>query len=1592
MRQRKNEKNSLMRTAAGIMSGAFAITLAVVLSLGNPFVSHADETDTAPKPGLQVNSYYGYQEDPVAWPQEYESEVFRFLSMVDEDWSDVQKFVFIHDYLVTRCDYNYEGLKDVEKMEGQYGVICDNRGVCSDYSAAFKELAFRLGLQTKSVHSTYMNHEWVVVNINGEWYHVDATWDDSAYTDGDPKFKMYCDHQFLIKSQSGFRHGATDWWMYDEDNGRESAYGIYNDTTFDNTCFSASISPVVVVKDGFLVLQKNGKIQHCDSNGYNETLIATVPDSDMWGTIAAKDDYVFVSNADTIYQLNPSNGNLTKIYTLSDSEKAEYGRIYGIEMEGTSLRYDMAQGPARSNYRTSARLNLESIIGAEIKGYSLNEEALTFYKAGTQYQLKLSDCHGNAVSADSWTSSDPAVATVSGAGNVKAAGYGKTVITALKNGKKYRCVVAFDTTWQNDYDYGVWEGRYKHSDFIYLDHYKKDEPEENIVIPAFAYVGGEYYKTAIRNALFTVYLNGSTRRGTNLFTSNESVLSIALENGVIFEENGYGAFGSCKNLKSFDFGGADLSNALYPDNMLLNCHNLTFVNLSGCRIDSKKDVFNLLNRSNNITHIIAPAYIREGMSIPLTTPLRVKNADGTFGTDRITDLAQVPGGTELVGFDDTTWQEDYEYHFSTVSGRTGRYLCLDKYIGTNENVYVPNLAIVDGKEYPVCLRGAEVTDEGMKTASLFPYSSPVKNFAVEEGVIVDTYYSYWMFRQNSALEEVSFEGCDLSKTKMVIGMFCYCGNLKKVSFKNCSLGAVSNASYFFDGCNRIKEIITPDELADGISIKLPVPMYEKNEDGTTKDTAYTYLEDAPRGCILVSEKKDKPDCVHNLTHVPAKEATCTEDGNSEYWYCDKCDCYYSDEEAENEIEKDSYIIPATGHDYHEVAGSAKEATCTENGKNADQKCSRCNDVIEGTVIDKLGHDWNDGEVTKEPTEQEEGVKTFTCKRCHITRTEPIPKQEHTHNLIHVARVEATCTEAGNSEYWYCDKCKHYFEDADARNEIEKDSYILPALGHDYHEVAGSSKEATCTEDGKEADQKCSRCNNIIDGAIIEAPGHDYHEVADSAKEAACTENGKHADKKCSRCNDIIEGAVIDKLGHNWNNGEVTKEPTEQEEGVKTFTCNRCHETRTETIPKKDHVHNIQHVDAKDAKCEEAGNKEYWYCEGCGLYFSDATAETSVLPESLILASLGHDWDEGVITKKATEEADGVMLYTCKRCSNTRTESIPKLNHSLLHYTEKPATCLENGHIEYWYCKNCDSFFSDKDAQNKIEKNATVTEALGHDYHEVEGTAKKETCGEPGKKADQKCSRCKHVQEGAPIEATGKHTWDEGVVTKEPTFEEEGIKTFTCTVCHATRTENIDKLESKDKVTDLFDDVKEGAWYVSAIQFVYDRGIMTGKGTGFVPDGKLKREEFVQTLYSLSGKPDVPKSTANPFKDVKKEQWFANAILWANSNGYVAGNKDGTFGVGNNIQREAMVSILYKYAAANGYDMSYDAGAITGYADTKKVSGWAKNAFCWAVSKGIISGKGAKGETDKSKIKLDPAGNASRAECAAMLMRLLEMKQ
>ena len=95
-----------------------------------------------------------------------------------------------------------------------------------------------------------------------------------------------------------------------------------------------------------------------------------------------------------------------------------------------------------------------------------------------------------------------------------------------------------------------------------------------------------------------------------------------------------------------------------------------------------------------------------------------------------------------------------------------------------------------------------------------------------------------------------------------------------------------------------------------------------------------------------------------------------------------------------------------------------------------------------------------------------------------------PAPGHTHQMKKTDAGKATCTAAGNTAYWTCEGCGKFFLDEEGTKETEKDSWILPALGHDYQEVPGSAIAPTVEADGKQADRKCSRCGAVLTGAGI----------------------------------------------------------------------------------------------------------------------------------------------------------------------------------------------------------------------------------------------------------------------------------------------------------------------------------------------------------------------------------------------------------------------------------------------------------------------------------------------------------------------------
>ena len=207
------------------------------------------------------------------------------------------------------------------------------------------------------------------------------------------------------------------------------------------------------------------------------------------------------------------------------------------------------------------------------------------------------------------------------------------------------------------------------------------------------------------------------------------------------------------------------------------------------------------------------------------------------------------------------------------------------------------------------------------------------------------------------------------------------------------------------------------------------------------------------------------------------------------------------------------------------------------------------------------------------------------------------------------------------------------------------------------------------------------------------------------------------------------------------------------------------------------------------------------------------------------------------------------------------------------------------------------------------------------------------------------------------------------------YESNGVQSVACLPIYVVKDPDYGKPEIP------FHDVYMTDWFYESVKYVYDNGLMTGLNeTTFGPYENLARAQFAVILHRMNGSPDM--EYTNKFPDVADNQWYTDAILWASDIGVVTGYEDtGKFGPGDNINREQMAVMMYRYANYLGYDTSARAD-ISKYTDAGNVNEFAKEAMSWAVGEGIITGK-------YNETQLDPQGNASRAECATIIMRFVE---
>lgn len=249
--------------------------------------------------------------------------------------------------------------------------------------------------------------------------------------------------------------------------------------------------------------------------------------------------------------------------------------------------------------------------------------------------------------------------------------------------------------------------------------------------------------------------------------------------------------------------------------------------------------------------------------------------------------------------------------------------------------------------------------------------------------------------------------------------------------------------------------------------------------------------------------------------------------------------------------------------------------------------------------------------------------------------------------------------------------------------------------------------------------------------------------------------------------------------------------------------------------------------------------------------------------------------------------------------------------------------------------------------------------------------------------------------GEDIPKLHEHVWDAGVVTQKPTATEPGVKTFTCTICGATKTEAIPATGVPDVCPGgptcpgyAFRDMPAPTdWSHEGLDYCIYRGYIAGTSASTVaPTGVCTRAQLVSILYRIQGEPttvagyELAKLRA-PFDDVPRGQWYTDAIWWAKLMGVVSGTSATTFDPSGEITREQLAVILYNYTQQFAPGSLTATGSLAGFPDAGSVSSWARTEMAWAVGNGLISGTGSGGVA-----YLSPKGSATRAQVAAILMR------
>ena len=756
-----------------------------------------------------------------------------------------------------------------------------------------------------------------------------------------------------------------------------------------------------------------------------------------------------------------------------------------------------------------------------------------------------------------------------------------------------------------------------------------------------------------------------------------------------------------------------------------------------------------------------------------------------------------------------------------------------------------------------------------------------------------------------------------------------CRSLTSVTIPD---GVTSIGAYAFSECSSLTSVTIPDSVTSigGIAFGNCKSLTSV----TIPDSVTSIGGGAFQGCI-------------SLTSVTIPDSV-TSIGDGAFASCTSLtDVYYAGSEAQwkaisiSSTGNNGLLTANIHYNYvshtHSYKAVVTAPTCTEKGYTT-HTCA-CGDSYVDTYTDALGHAWDNGKVTKEPTETETGVKTFTCTRCGETKTEVIPAT----GVV----ASGTCGAEGDG--------------SNLTWTLDSEGVLTISGSGGMHDYDGPSSPPWYRS------RSMVKSAVIADGvtSIGEWAFFGCGSLTSVTIPNSVTSIGRYAFYYCTSLTSVTIPDSVTSIGWLAFNGCTSLTSVTIPDGVTIINdavFNGCTSLTSVTIP--DSVTSI-------------GGSAFYNCTSLtDVYYAGSEAQwkaisiSSTENDDLLTANIHynyvshtHSYKDVVTAPTCTEK--GHTTHTCS-CGDSYVDTYTDpLGHDLKDDAAVAATCTTAGTTAGKHCTRCD-----------YKEGMETIAALGHDLKDDAAVAA--TCTTAGTTAGKHCTRCDYKEGMETIAALG-HAWDEGMVTKEATETTQGSMTYTCTRCQATKR---DILPASGLVaTAVYNDVKnDTSWFYPGVQYCLSYGLMSGMGNGsFAPGEYTTRAQVAQILYNLHGNPEV--SGGTPFTDVPEGAWYQKAVTWAHSVGIVNGVTATTFSPNANITRQDFVLMLMRYLNnVRMVDRTWKPDDLSRFVDAGSVGSWALDAMKDAVAINAISGVPVDG-----RLYIQPARNATRAEAAKILM-------